>query len=439
MGGLQERAADVHELVGAFEGLYARPPDGVWAAPGRVNVIGEHTDYNEGLVLPIAIDRQTLAAVAPRDDAIVRVASRQRQGDPVVRELSDLGPGRVRGWAAYPLGVAWSLADGHGVSQGADVLVDSRVPLGAGLSSSAALEAAVGLALTEVVRSRRPARRFGPGLPAGRKRGGGRADRRHGPDGVFARPGGCGAVPGLPEPADRAGALRFGRRGPGAAGHRHPRLARSGRRGIRRPACRLRGGGPPDGGAGAAGRHPRQHRRPAGAAASPGPPRRHGERPRPARGPAAAARGSRRAGPAADGQPHVAARRLRGVDPGTGRRGGHCRRGRRARGPDGRRRVRRVGARAAPGRTGGRGDRLRWSRLTSCADGQHPFRSWSPRPKGRGEFGSSGFGRQGGARRGTRLSGRLSVEHVDRGAPGRGRQRQQRLVGVGARPRVDRG
>ena len=150
MAGLQERAADVSELAGAFESLYARAPDGVWAAPGRVNVIGEHTDYNEGLVLPIAIDRQTLAAVAPREDAVVRVASRQRQGDPVVRELSDLGPGRVRGWAAYPLGVAWALADTHGVSQGADVLIDSRVPLGAGLSSSAALEAAVGLALTEV-------------------------------------------------------------------------------------------------------------------------------------------------------------------------------------------------------------------------------------------------------------------------------------------------
>ena len=143
-------AANVDELSAAFEGLYGRAPDGVWAAPGRVNIIGEHTDYNEGLVLPIAIDRRALAAVAARDDGTVRVASRQRQGDPVVRELSDLGPGRVRGWAAYPLGVAWSLADRHGVSQGADILIDSNVPLGAGLSSSAALEAAVGLALADV-------------------------------------------------------------------------------------------------------------------------------------------------------------------------------------------------------------------------------------------------------------------------------------------------
>jgi galactokinase len=142
--------ANVDVLVAAFERLYARPPAGVWAAPGRVNVIGEHTDYNQGLVLPIAIDRRTLAAVAARDDRTVRVASRQRQGEPVARALSDLGPGRIRGWAAYPLGVAWALADGHGLSQGADILVDSRVPLGAGLSSSAALEAAVGLALTEV-------------------------------------------------------------------------------------------------------------------------------------------------------------------------------------------------------------------------------------------------------------------------------------------------
>ena len=156
MGGLQDGAAgaggaaNVDELSAAFERQYGRAPDGVWAAPGRVNIIGEHTDYNEGLVLPIAIDRRALAAVAARDDGMVRVASRQRQGDPVVRELSDLGPGRVRGWAAYPLGVAWSLADRHGVSQGADILIDSNVPLGAGLSSSAALEAAVGLALADV-------------------------------------------------------------------------------------------------------------------------------------------------------------------------------------------------------------------------------------------------------------------------------------------------
>lgn len=121
---------------------------GVFAAPGRVNLIGEHTDYNGGLVLPIALPHQTYAAVRRRDDDVLTVASAQRDDRLEIR-LGDLAPGAVDGWAAYVAGVVWALReDGHDVG-GLDLLVDGRVPLGSGLSSSAALVCSVGLAVGE--------------------------------------------------------------------------------------------------------------------------------------------------------------------------------------------------------------------------------------------------------------------------------------------------
>jgi galactokinase len=115
-----------------------------------VNLIGEHTDYNDGFVLPFAISRQTLAAVARRDDGIVRCWSLQEDGSPEVR-LADVSPdARPEGWTAYPVGVAWALREAGVEVTGADVLVDSDVPNGAGVSSSAALEGAVALALAEL-------------------------------------------------------------------------------------------------------------------------------------------------------------------------------------------------------------------------------------------------------------------------------------------------
>jgi galactokinase len=119
-----------------------------------VNLIGEHTDYNEGFVLPFAIDRRTWAALAPRDDGLVRVSSREEDA---IAEfgLSAASPAAVRGWAAYPLGVAWGLgqvgADLAGLP-GFDVHFVSEVPVGAGLSSSAALESSLAVALNEVWR-----------------------------------------------------------------------------------------------------------------------------------------------------------------------------------------------------------------------------------------------------------------------------------------------
>src|SRR5690242_2287398 len=131
-------------------------------APGRVNVIGEHTDYNGGLVLPVAIPQRTTAAVAPRTDDRVRAASANVPGDGAVREYR-LGDERRDGtWLDYIQGVTRALAtEGHRL-RGFDVRIDSRVPIGSGLSSSAALEVAVlralraafGLALDDVALAR---------------------------------------------------------------------------------------------------------------------------------------------------------------------------------------------------------------------------------------------------------------------------------------------
>src|ERR1700761_3446921 len=137
-----------------FTAAFGYSPEGIWSAPGRVNLIGEHTDYNEGFVLPFAIDRRTFAALALRDDGLVRVSS-SAMGGIGEFELSGASRAVVRGWAAYPLGVAWGLgqvgADLAGLP-GFDVHFVSDVPLGAGLSSSAAVESALAVALNEAWR-----------------------------------------------------------------------------------------------------------------------------------------------------------------------------------------------------------------------------------------------------------------------------------------------
>jgi galactokinase len=134
-----------------FAEYYGRPPVGVWSAPGRVNLIGEHTDYNDGFVFPFAIDRRTTVAVGDREDRLVRVAS-TFSPDVVEVHLDELTPDAVSGWAAYPLGVVWAFGE-HGAdlahARGVDLHIDSDVPIGTGLSSSAAIECAVALALDE--------------------------------------------------------------------------------------------------------------------------------------------------------------------------------------------------------------------------------------------------------------------------------------------------
>jgi galactokinase len=132
-----------------FEKQFGYKPAGVWSAPGRVNLIGEHTDYNEGFVLPFAIDRRTYAAVGLRSDQLARIAS-SFAGEVIEFEISKISKGSVAGWSAYPLGVAWALMQAGATSKGFDLYVESNVPVGAGLSSSAAIECSVALALNDL-------------------------------------------------------------------------------------------------------------------------------------------------------------------------------------------------------------------------------------------------------------------------------------------------
>jgi galactokinase len=136
----------VTELRSAFEQRYGAAPATVGRAPGRVNLIGEHTDYNAGLVLPVALPHATYAAWSPRSDGRLRVASRQQEAT-WEGDLASLGPDAVDGWASYAAGVVWALREAGVEVGGGDLLVDGTVPLGAGLSSSAALECAVAVAL----------------------------------------------------------------------------------------------------------------------------------------------------------------------------------------------------------------------------------------------------------------------------------------------------
>jgi galactokinase len=131
-----------------FISRFGGPPDGVWLAPGRANLMGEHTDYNDGYVLPFALGQGTAAAVARRADFRLALVSRQAPGEGAEIALDDLAPGRVTGWAAYPAGVAWALRSAGYPVTGACIAIDADVPEGAGLSSSAALECATVLALT---------------------------------------------------------------------------------------------------------------------------------------------------------------------------------------------------------------------------------------------------------------------------------------------------
>ena len=152
-GGAAPAGGDMRdEAAVGFTETFGYAPIGIWSAPGRVNLIGEHTDYNDGFVLPFAIDRRTIVALGVREDRVLRVAS-DFASEVVQIELADLTPKALHGWSAYPLGVAWALGENGAdlaAVPGADLYVISDVPVGAGLSSSAAIESAVAVALDEV-------------------------------------------------------------------------------------------------------------------------------------------------------------------------------------------------------------------------------------------------------------------------------------------------
>ncbi|MCT2980699.1 galactokinase [Propionibacterium freudenreichii] len=132
-----------HTAAQRFEQIFGHAPTGVWAAPGRVNLIGEHTDYNGGLCLPIALPQRTYAAAGPRDDDIVRVASLDFDEQAEV-SLDDVAPGVPGGWLGYVAGTIWALREQGFAVHGLDLATTSDVPIGAGLSSSAAIEGAAG-------------------------------------------------------------------------------------------------------------------------------------------------------------------------------------------------------------------------------------------------------------------------------------------------------
>jgi galactokinase len=139
---------DANALVEDFLARTGQEPTGVWAAPGRVNLIGEHTDYNDGYVMPFALAQRVLIAAAPRLDGTWSVTSLNNDSSRIF-EAADLQPG-MAGWQAYVAGVVWALQEaGHRVD-GADLVLTSDVPEGAGLSSSAALECAVLTALADL-------------------------------------------------------------------------------------------------------------------------------------------------------------------------------------------------------------------------------------------------------------------------------------------------
>jgi galactokinase len=136
------------EVTVAFVERFGREPEGIWAAPGRVNLIGEHTDYNDGFVLPLAIDHRVTVAAARRADDRLRLLSLEKGEREMT--LSDIGPGLVEGWAGYVAGAVWSLAREGVEVGGLDLALTSDVPVGSGLSSSAAVECATVLATRDL-------------------------------------------------------------------------------------------------------------------------------------------------------------------------------------------------------------------------------------------------------------------------------------------------
>ncbi len=141
--------------IDTFTNTFGIGPQGVWKAPGRINLIGEHTDYNQGLVLPFAIEQSCYALIAPRKDSLVRVSSIRSSHKPITVEsphnfdLETLTASTCRTWLAFPKGICYFLSK-KGMNTGADIAVLGQVPIGSGLSSSAALACAIALGLNEI-------------------------------------------------------------------------------------------------------------------------------------------------------------------------------------------------------------------------------------------------------------------------------------------------
>lgn len=131
-----------------FIALFGQTPELISQAPGRINLIGEHVDYCDGFVMPFAISDCTYAAIKRRSDHKIQIASAQRPRQIFESSLNELVPHGSGDWERYILGVIWAFGDS--VTTGLDILIDGHVALGAGLSSSAALECAVAISLNEI-------------------------------------------------------------------------------------------------------------------------------------------------------------------------------------------------------------------------------------------------------------------------------------------------
>ena len=163
----------MHLLASKFQELFGTQPEIITSAPGRVNLIGEHVDFLDGFVLPFAISNITTVAIARTTSRKIRCASIQKKGTISTIDCANIAPKSGEAWTRYPIGVIWSL----GIESGLDILVDGQVPLGAGLSSSAALECAVatalnelfnlGLTLSELARATQRAENVYVGMPCG--------------------------------------------------------------------------------------------------------------------------------------------------------------------------------------------------------------------------------------------------------------------------------
>jgi len=138
------------EIKAKFAELFGSIPELVAQAPGRVNLVGEHVDFLDGFVLPFAIEDVTTVAIARTALPTIRIASLQQTDEIFVVQMKDLAPMTGEAWTRYPIGVIWAMRDSLNFNGGFDILIDGKVPLGAGLSSSAALECAVATALNNL-------------------------------------------------------------------------------------------------------------------------------------------------------------------------------------------------------------------------------------------------------------------------------------------------
>lgn len=156
-----DHAAHVERARAAFVEKYGVEPDGVWSAPGRLNLLGEYIDFLGGACMPMPLPYRTYVAGKLRTDGVLRAQSLQMPHDERTVVIRDICPGTLKGWFTYVAGVAWSMNQENGqditlpASFGADLMIDSTVPVGGGLSSSAAIECSTVLALLDLSHSLR--------------------------------------------------------------------------------------------------------------------------------------------------------------------------------------------------------------------------------------------------------------------------------------------